>query len=168
MLVLGVTSARSSLADHYTVPTGSMEPTIQVGDRILVNKLAFGLRVPFSTTYLTAFDAPQRGDVVVLQSPVDDRTLVKRVVGLPGEIIEVRQGHVFVDGRALAEGHEVVYGPGRDFGPERIPDGRVLVLGDNRPNSLDGRYFGLVDAERIYGRAERVYFRGSGFAWERL
>lgn len=167
-LIMVITSARSTLADHYTVPTGSMEPTIHVGDRILVNKLAFGLRLPFTSTYLADFGGPKRGDIVVLQSPVDDRTLVKRVVGLPGETIEVRQGRVYVDGERVAEEHDVVYGPGRDFGPEPIPSGHFLVLGDNRPNSLDGRYFGVVDKKKVYGKAERVYFRDSGFTWEDL
>ncbi len=144
-----------------------MEPTIQVGDRILVNKLAFGFRIPFSMTYLSSFSTPERGEVVVLRSPVDERTLVKRVVGVPGDRVEVRDGRVFVDGRFLEESHDVVYGPGRDLGPTIIPEGKLLVLGDNRPNSLDGRYFGLVDQEDVYGRAERIYF-SDGFTWERL
>ncbi|MEQ8273381.1 MAG: signal peptidase I [Deltaproteobacteria bacterium] len=166
-LVITITSARSSLADHYTVPTGSMEPTIQVGDRILVNKLAFGFRIPFSMTYLATFSDPERGEVVVLRSPVDERTLVKRVVGVPGDQLEVRDGRVFVDGRLLIERHEVVYGPGRDLAPTTIPEGKLLVLGDNRPNSLDGRFFGLVDRDDVYGRAERIYF-SDGFTWDRL
>ena len=103
-LAIGVLvfAARSSLADHYHVPTGSMEPTVEVGDRILVNKAAYGFKVPFTQNYLTHLDVPLAGDVVVLDSPEDEKTLLKRVVGLPGQTITVLDGNVFVDGIKLS------------------------------------------------------------------
>ena len=94
ILIFVVSSARSTLADHYSVPSESMRPTIEIGDRILVNKLAFGLRIPFTSFYAVQFAHPERGDVVILESPADGRTLVKRVMGLPGDEIEVRNGRV--------------------------------------------------------------------------
>ena len=102
VFTLALLSARSSLADHYAVPTGSMQPTVEINDHILVNKAAYGLRVPFSHAYLARFGGPAVGDVVVLDAPDEDRVLLKRVVGVPGTRVEVRGGRVRIDG-ALAE-----------------------------------------------------------------
>src|ERR1700690_3383900 len=87
-----VMSGRSSLADHYRVPTGSMQPTVEIDDPIVVKKAAYGLRVPFTDTYMTRFGGPDVGDVVVLDSPEQDMVLLKRVVGVPGARVEVRGG----------------------------------------------------------------------------
>jgi signal peptidase I len=92
---------RSALADWMLVPTGSMNPTIVEGDRILVNKAAYGLRIPFTTVRLTQGEDPQRGDIVIFPSPKDGTTLVKRVIGLPGEMVEMRDEHLFIDGTAV-------------------------------------------------------------------
>ena len=92
---------RSAFADWMLVPTGSMNPTIVEGDRILVNKMAYGLRIPFTMTRLTDGENPKRGDIVIFPSPKDDMTLVKRVVGLPGETVEMRDERLFIDGKAL-------------------------------------------------------------------
>lgn len=175
LVLLVVLSGRASLADHYTVPTGSMQPTIEIGDRIFVNKLAYGIRVPFTSFYLWQYHEPQRGEVVVLTSPNDGNTLVKRIVGLPGDEIEVRDGRVFVAGEPVpveGEGHQLVevlgqnphalnlsYGGGVPYGPEKLDASHYLLLGDNRGNSLDGRVFGPVPFELIMGRAQRVYYR---------
>lgn len=177
-------AARGSLIDHYTVPSESMEPTIQIGDRILVNKLAYGLRIPLTYTYIASHTGPARGDVVILGSPVDGRTLVKRVVGVPGDELSVRGGHIFLAGQPIADQpapgqakderleqlgehlHLVRYGPGgKNWGPKKLPEDHYLVMGDNRSNSLDGRYFGLVPSGSIVGKAERVYWRDGGFSW---
>jgi signal peptidase I len=146
-----------------------MRPTIEIGDRILVNKLAFGLRIPFTSFYAVRFDHPQRGDVVILESPADGRTLVKRVMGLPGDKIEVKDGRVLLDGAPLAldEKLPLAHG-GRDFGPMTLPNDQYLVLGDNRDESFDGRYFGLVHEDALRGRAERIYFSDGSFTWEDL
>jgi signal peptidase I len=92
---------RSALADWMLVPTGSMNPTIVEGDRILVNKVAYGLRIPFTTVRLTKGDDPQRGDIVIFPSPKDGTTLVKRVIGLPGEIVEMRDERLFINGTPI-------------------------------------------------------------------
>ena len=169
ILIFVVSSARSSLADHYSVPSESMRPTIEIGDRILVNKLAFGLRIPFTSFYAVQFAHPERGDVVILESPADGRTLVKRVMGLPGDEIEVRNGRVYLHGKPvpLDEKLPLAHG-GRDFGPLIIPQDQYLVLGDNRDESFDGRYFGLVHENALRGRAERIYYSDGGFTWEDL
>ena len=176
-------SARSSLADHYRVPTGSMIPTVEVGDRVIVNKAAYGLRVPFTDAYITTYGGPYRGDVVVLDSPEDDKVLLKRVVGLPGDVISVRDGRillnrkpvaVYAGGDALHERlgdrlHAVRldHGGGSDYGPVEIAEGRYLVMGDNRGLSHDGREFGLVERRAIFGRAVAVYWR-HGPVWQDL
>jgi len=176
-------SARSSLADHYLVPTGSMQPTVHIDDHILVNKAAYGVRVPFSDAYLARFAGPALGDVVVLQAPDEDKVLLKRVVGVPGSLVEVRGGRVRIDGRlapvdqrsdALHEqlgradhALRLTGGGGADWGPVTIPADRYLVMGDNRGDSRDGRYFGLVTREAILGRALGVFWR-SGLTWDGL
>jgi signal peptidase I len=182
---------RSAVADWNDVPTGSMRPTILEGDRILVNKLAYGLRVPFTTRWLVQWDAPARGEIAVLFSPADGSRLVKRIVGLPGDTVELRNnilwingkpvryssateaqvapvpaadraGHVFASEQLDAGPHAVMSTPGaraaRDFGPVTVPAGRYFVMGDNRDQSADSRYFGFVRASKIIGRSSAVAF----------
>lgn len=185
-VVLGLVTFRCAVADWNDVPSGSMEPTILIGDRILVNKLAFGLRVPFTTTWLAQWAQPQRGDIVVLFSPADGTTLVKRVVGLPGDVVEMRHERLILNGQpvdlagptdsnARATGatgavelrerlgqheHSIFVEPAlparRTFGPIHVPPGHFLVLGDNRDRSADSRFFGLVPRQRIVGHSSRV------------
>ena len=181
--VLVLMSARSSLADHYRVPTGSMQPTVEIDDRIVVNKAAYGLRVPFTRTYLARSDGPAVGDVVVLDSPDQDEVLLKRVVGTPGARVEVRGGRITIDDQLApieerADGTYERLGTvlhairltndgGADWGPVTIPADQYLVMGDNRGDSRDGRYFGLVSRDAIFGRAVAVYWR-SGPTWDGL
>jgi signal peptidase I len=183
-------SARSSIADHYRVPSGSMLPTVEIGDRIVVAKASYGLRVPFTSHTLTDTAGPARGDVVVLESPDpedDSKILLKRVVAGPGDRVEVRGGKLWLDGVAVpierrADGDyeilpgsgagvahrvELANGGGPDLPELVVPPGQYLVMGDNRGDSRDGREFGFVPRENILGRAARVYWRG-GPAWEPL
>lgn len=102
LIVLG--AFRSAVADWNDVPTGSMKPTILEGDRIAVNKAAYGVRVPFTTRWIARWDQPGRGEIVVLMSPADGTRLVKRVVGVPGDTIEMRDNVVLINGGALAYG----------------------------------------------------------------
>jgi signal peptidase I len=164
-------TARASLADHYRVPSGSMEPTVHVGDHIVVSKAAYGLRLPMTDRYVVRFAGPARGDVVVLEpqgdaapSAVDadvvGAVLLKRVVAVEGDLVEVRDGRVRIDGRDAPEATiSLAAGGGPDLGPVRVPTGKVLVLGDNRGNSRDGRAFGWVDRAQVLGRAVRVIAR---------
>ena len=167
---------RGSLADHYYVPSGSMEPTIQVGDRLLVDKRAYGLRVPLTHLWLTR-SPPARGDVIVFEHPVTGEVLVKRLVGLPGDTVAFDGQQVLVDAAPVPQSE----GPGgvllEELGglrhalfpsasqgpamaPQRIPRGQYLVLGDHRGNSADSRYFGLVPERLLLGRAARVLYTG--------
>jgi signal peptidase I len=191
LVIMG--SFRSAFADWNDVPTGSMKPTIVEGDRIFVNKLAYDLKVPFSCAlgciHLLEWGEPARGEIVVLFSPDDGKRLVKRVVGVPGDRVEVRGGRVLINGRRLhyepldlsglgaldpdersrfefareelgASGHAVMIGdpPGLrdDYGPVTVPPGRYFVMGDNRSQSRDSRFFSFVERQRIVGRATAV------------
>ena len=176
---------RSAIADWNVVPSGSMKPTIVEGDRIFVNKLAYDLKVPFSRISLARWDDPVRGDVVVFYSPADGERLVKRVIGLPGDTIALRDNRLWINGEALeyarpdpavgeaspnhvylienlsAEAHPVLIGMRhrsslRSFGPVTVPPGRYFMLGDNRDNSADSRVFGFVDRKLIVGRTRLV------------
>lgn len=187
--VLVMFAVRSSLADWNDVPTGSMKPTILEGDRVFVNKLAYDLKVPFTTLHLAEWSAPHRGDIVVFYSPKDGTRLVKRTIGLPGDVIELRNNRLMINGsvveyKPIAEellrdtapmdransiyaseqlpgrSHLVAGIPAvparRDFGPYRVPDGSYFMMGDNRDDSFDSRYFGAVRRDRIVGRATAV------------
>ncbi len=181
MLVLLVV-ARSSLANHYHVPTGSMEPTLMPGDRVVVDMRAYGLRVPLGESTLWPGASPARGDVVVFRSPLDGTRLIKRVAAVGGDRVDLVDGHLAIDGHALAAApgapeafgtRQAALGLDAGGGPDIhglvVPAGQVLVLGDHRGASLDGRYFGLVPAEAIYGQARGVYWRrGEGPVWRRL
>ncbi|MBI3417981.1 MAG: signal peptidase I [Verrucomicrobia bacterium] len=192
--VLLLTSAfRSAIADWNDVPTGSMKPTILEGDRIFVNKLAYDLKVPFTTARLARWAEPERGEVVVCFSPADGVRLVKRVVGLPGDQIELRDERLLVNGTAVNYGaleerfrdqiepterpfyefaredlaahpHLIMLTPQlaalRNFAPVAVPTGNYFVMGDNRDNSRDSRYFGCVSREKILGRATAVVVSG--------
>lgn len=166
VFLAGLFVARASLADHYRVPSGSMEPTVQVAEHVVVVKAAYGLRVPLTDAYLFGPRTPARGDVVVLTSPESDTVLLKRVVAVAGDVVEVRGGHVVLthDGHALAgEAYAVslAAGPGPSLPPTVVPTGKLLVLGDNRGNSHDGRAFGWVSESALLGRAV-VVFGASG------
>ena len=176
--------ARTSLADHYIVPSGSMEPTVEVGDRILVDKLAFGVRLPLGDSYAVPLADPHPGDVVVLASPETGVTLLKRVIAGPGDRVIVRSGHIELNGASARVEHEtsgdfeylgalphplrIDADGGPDFGPITVPAGSYLVMGDNRGNSHDGRSFGFVQRDAIRGRAVRVFLREGSPTWRPL
>jgi len=181
--MLCLLAGRSSLADHYVVPSGSMERTLLVGDRVLVDKLAYGLRVPFTLIKVTPGPSPARGDVVIFDSPADGTRLIKRVVAVAGDLVEVKGGHVFINGGSLARRDDpesetfdqrraalnLRFGGGPDLAPTTVPSGQVLVLGDARGNSFDGRFFGFVREDHIYARALGVYYRSDeGLVWRPL
>lgn len=183
---------RSAIADWNQVPSGSMQPTILEGDRVVVNKLAYDLKVPFTTWHIAEWDAPKRGEIVTFYSPKDERLLIKRVIGIPGDTIAMRNNQLFINGEAAVYTqldqsvvnelddyqqrhhaffyeqfdnvvHPVMMRPAlpnnaNTFGPVQIPAGKYLMLGDNRDNSADSRYIGLIDRDRITGRAHTVAF----------
>jgi signal peptidase I len=181
VLLLLMGAARDSLANHYQVPSGSMQPTLQPGDRVVVDMRAYGLRLPLLDVPVLPVGQPQRGDVAVFASPADGTRLIKRVVAVAGDRVELRGGHLILNDVALARGSgvegferktvmlELDAGGGPDIASVVVPPGKLLVLGDHRGNSADGRYFGWVDADRVYGKAVAVYWRsGAGLQWQRL
>jgi len=171
---------RSALADWNEVPSGSMNPTIIEGDRIFVNKLAYDLRVPLTHTSILRLADPRRGDIVVFDSKAAGMRLVKRVIGVPGDIVEMKDNRLTINGvearysnvEPTAHGlfavesygdmrHRIELAPGGastlgTFGPVRVPQGSYLVLGDNRDNSADSRVRGFVPREEIVGNARTV------------
>lgn len=164
-------SARWSLANHYVVPTPSMEPTVRVGDHVLVDETAYGLRVPFTDWRVTEGARPARGDVVVLESPEDGTTLLKRVVAVPGDIVTVSSGAVLVRGERASPDAAIAsqrFGGGPDLAPLQVPPDRYLVMGDNRGQSHDGRAFGLVRRDHVFGRAIGVVWRDGAPRWQSL
>ena len=181
LLLLG--TARASFANHYQVPSGSMQPTLQPGDRVAVDMSAYGLRVPFTRHVLVQRGVPRRGDVAVFNSPADGVRLIKRVVAVAGDHVRLRDGRLTINDVPLAldDGAPVedfgtrlarldlADGGGPDIPGVVVPPGHVLVLGDHRGRSADGRWFGFVEADALYGRAVAVYWRrGEGPGWQRL
>jgi signal peptidase I len=178
LIVLG--SFRSSIADWNVVPTGSMNPTIVEGDRIFVNKLAYGLRAPFTPWYVAEWSEPLGGEVVTFASPADGDRLVKRVIGVPGDTIQLVDDHLFINGQPAtyapsappaggrvfatettsAGAHPIIVTPARramrSFGPVTVPADHYFMMGDNRDNSADSRYFGFVPRQSITGRSSSV------------
>ena len=175
--------ARSTLADHYYVPSGSMEHALIPGDHVVVNKSAYGLRVPFTNQVIALQENPERGEVVIFDSPDNGVRLIKRVVAVGGDVVAVRNGRVSINGQSLTtpDNPSVEYygsrevrlnlvdGGGPDLPATRIPAGQVLVLGDHRGNSRDGRFFGTVPVQALYGRATAVVLRqNDGLLWQVL
>lgn len=160
-----------SVVQAYKIPSGSMIPTLEIGDRILVSKLSYGFQFFFSNETLYQYSTPARGDVVVFtraddKSTVEDESsinLIKRVIGLPGETIEVRSTKVYIDNKELSEPYARYIDAGMtvpDFGPVKIPAGHVIVLGDNRDSSKDSRFWNepFLPISRIKGRALIIYW----------
>jgi signal peptidase I len=175
-----VTAARSSLADHYWVPTGSMEYSLLPGDRVIVDKTAYGLRIPLTKIDLVGAVTPQRGDVAVFDSPRDGARLIKRVVAVGGDVVRLTDGRLTVNGQELGAGaHEsferteatlnLADGGGPDIPLTVVPEGKLLMLGDHRGDSFDGRHYGFIDQRELYGRAVAIFYRsGEGFGWKEL
>jgi signal peptidase I len=170
---------RSSIADWNTVPTGSMLPTIVEGDRILVNKMAYDLRFPFTHISLLKISDPRRGDIIVFDSEVSDQRLVKRVVGVPGDRVKLSDNTLYINDQRVSYedissaggiSDHLEYLPGAEhlirirkdgsplsgFHTVAIPPGYYLALGDNRDNSGDSRVIGLVPRDEIVGRSRKV------------
>jgi signal peptidase I len=176
---------RTFVVEAFKIPTGSMENTLLVGDFLLVNKAVYGAEIPLANTRLPAFSEPEREDVVVFLPPHDpSKNYVKRIVGLPGDTLEMRDKVLFINGRARLEPHAryidlftdpsdprmywqrrflvgdtAGYHPTRDrWGPLVVPPHRYFALGDNRDNSEDSRYWGFLEAADIKGRPMFVYY----------
>lgn len=172
---------RSFVVQAFKIPSGSMLPTLQVGDHLLVNKLRYGVPLPLAGGWLIAYSFPQPGDVVVFGHPAKRRRdFIKRVIAVQGETIEIRGKQVFVNGvrrdspyAYFADGPSVPSGHERDsFPPHTIPPGKLFVMGDNRDRSSDSRHWGFVDFDSVKGRAEIIYWSWDNqerwVRWERI
>jgi len=160
---------RTFVVQAFKIPTGSMEPNLLVGDHLLVNKFVFGPASGDAERGLLPMRAVNRGDIVVFKYPEEpDRDFIKRVIGLPGETLEVRQRQVLINGEALDEPYaHFLFPVGTDegggdvrsrYGPVTVPEGHVFAMGDNRDNSQDSRYWGFLPLAYVKGRALIVYW----------
>ncbi len=188
LLLLCMGLFRSAVADWNPVPSGSMHPTILEGDVVLVNRLAYDLKLPLSNLSLARLGEPARGDIVTFWSPTDGKRLIKRVAALPGDTVQMRDKRLTINGRAAtytpqgegseqvghsislrtlrleentgAEKHDIQWLKGTslasNFGPITLPQDQYLMLGDNRDNSADSRYIGLIPRPLLIGKAEDV------------
>ncbi|GAA5133682.1 signal peptidase I [Thalassotalea piscium] len=173
---------RSAVADWYTIPTSSMMPTIEVGDRITVNKMAYDIRIPFTNTAIVQLNDPQRGEIIVFNSKAADKRLIKRVIALPGDSVSMSNDMLTINGQKASYSsinetsidfieQESIYGNKRNirfdkhaqsplasFSTVIVPKDHYLVLGDNRRNSADSRVYGFVPRNELLGRAGYVAF----------
>ena len=194
ILLFGLFCFRSVIADWNAVPTGSMKPTIYEGDRIWVNKLAYGLRIPFTDIRVKNLGEPSRGEIVVFPEPRSGKRYIKRVIGVPGDVIKLSNNKILLNGDSLdyrefsdeeyesfenipastvtsratkdflkieetidGKKHAVqFYYADSSYGPITVPEGKIFVMGDNRDESQDSRYIGLVDSNTLIGKATRV------------
>ena len=163
----------------FKIPSGSMKDTLLIGDHIMATKFNYGIHIPNEIPFLgyKVFDdytlfqkIPERNDIIIFKFPKNEaRDFIKRVIGLPGELIEIRRQKVFINGKAMDESftrHDEPQGdflyPRDDLGPFRIPEGHVFVLGDNRENSHDSRFWGVLNLKNIRGKAQLIYW-----SWDR-
>jgi len=162
---------RAFVVQAFKIPSGSMEPTLLVGDHLLVNKFIYGIKIPFVDRKLLVYKEPKRGDIVVFIFPKDKKKdFIKRVVGAPGDTVEVRHKKIYINGKHWDDPYGVyrdaeVTGmvPRDNFGPVVVPPDHVLVMGDNRDRSYDSRFWGFVPFDQIKGKALILYW-----SWDKL
>jgi signal peptidase I len=173
---------RTFVVQAFKIPSGSMKPTLLVGDHILVNKFIYGIKLPFSDTTLIPVKEPERGDIVVFKFPEDPKKdFIKRVIAVPGDTIQIRNKKVYIgdklmdDSYATYLGSHSVQGGARsrdNFGPVTVPPDSLFVMGDNRDQSYDSRFWGFVDLSAVKGKAFIMYWswdsENSGVRWRRL
>ncbi len=161
---------RSFVIQAYKIPSGSMEPTLLVGDHLLVNRMSYVVKMPFTDTVLLATGKPKRGDIIVFRYPEDpSKDYIKRVIATEGEKVEIRNKAIHINGKRIADpwGHYRPEHGSRAFvpfvdkdnlDPVTVPKDSYFVMGDNRDNSLDSRYWGYVNKKHLVGRALILYF----------
>ncbi|OPX98100.1 MAG: Signal peptidase I P [Syntrophorhabdus sp. PtaB.Bin006] len=177
---------RSFFIQAFKIPSGSMEPTLLIGDHLLVNRLSYVVKVPFSDIVLLNLGSPTRGDVIVFRYPMDrSKDFIKRVIATEGETVEIRNKIIYVNGKKIDDpwgvylDEEIVpkfFSPKDNLGPIKVPKDCVFAMGDNRDRSLDSRFWGFVRRDDLVGKALVLYFSWNGRAdnpvnyvrWERL
>lgn len=169
---------RAYVVQAFKIPSGSMIPTLLIGDHILVNKFIYGTKIPFTDTKILSFSEPGKGDIIVFRYPENpEKDFIKRVVATEGDVIEERNKIVYVNGKPLNEPYVRHYDkfvrPGgfdaRDnFDPVTVPEGTLFVMGDNRDQSYDSRYWGFVPLKEIRGKALIIYWSWDPDNWVRF
>ncbi|MBN1932222.1 MAG: signal peptidase I [Desulfobacterales bacterium] len=173
---------RTFVVQAFKIPSGSMKETLLVGDHILVNKFIYGVKLPFLDTTIIPIKTPKRGDITVFKFPEDpDKDFIKRVVGVAGDVIEIRNKQVYVNHELLNHDFGIHKDPHmipadmqpRDnFGPVTVPPNSLFVMGDNRDHSYDSRFWGFVDLKAVKGKAFIIYWswdkENFGVRWSRM
>lgn len=166
---------RTFIVQSFVIPSGSMENTLLVGDYLLANKFVYGIEIPWTSTRILRFSNPHRGDVIIFRFPLDpSKDFIKRVIGLPGDKIQIINKKVYVNGVLYTNPHVIhtdprilprTAGPRDNYGPVRVPKGSYFVMGDNRDNSYDSRYWGYVKESAIVGEAMIKYWSWNKKTW---
>ena len=166
----------------YKIPSRSMVPTLLVGDQLVVNKLIYGIKIPYFRNTIIPITDPQRGDIIVFIYP-KDRSIdfIKRVIGIGGDTIEIKDKKIFINGKVFTDNtgiytDKIIYPgsvqPRDNFGPVAVPKGSLFVLGDNRDESMDSRFWGFVDLKDVQGKAFIIYWSWNPderkIRWQRL
>ena len=173
---------RTFIVQAFKIPSGSMKPTLLIGDHILVNKFIYGVKIPFIRKNLISISEPKRGDVIVFIYPEDrSKDFIKRVIGIGGDTIEIRNKKIFLNGLPFQDTHGVYVDdfiipgtiqPRDNFGPMTVPKGAVFTMGDNRDQSYDSRFWGVVDLKDVLGKAFIMYWSWNredhNVRWSRL
>jgi signal peptidase I len=173
---------RTFIVQAFKIPSGSMKPTLLIGDHILVNKFIYGVKIPFIRKNLISISEPKRGDVIVFIYPEDrSKDFIKRVIGVGGDTIEIRNKKIFLNGLPFQDTHGVYVDdfiipgtiqPRDNFGPMTVPKSAVFTMGDNRDQSYDSRFWGVVDLKDVLGKAFIMYWSWNreehNVRWSRL
>jgi len=159
---------RTFVVQAFKIPSGSMKQTLLIGDHILVNKFAYGVKIPYLHKTIIPIDNPQRGDIVVFKYPVDpSKDFIKRVIGIPGDVVEIRDKKLYINGQSVNHDYGMhtdprIFGenarPRDNFGPVTVPPHSLFVMGDNRDESFDSRFWGFVDYKALLGKAFIIYW----------
>jgi signal peptidase I len=159
---------RTFVVQAFKIPSGSMKPTLEIGDHILVNKFSYGIKIPYLRTTMIPIGQPQRGDIAVFIYPEDKtKDFIKRVIAVGGDTVEIRSKKVFINGAPMEDPYgvhveDIIYPKSlqrRDnLGPIKVPEGTLFVMGDNRDQSYDSRFWGFVKLEDVIGKAFIIYF----------
>jgi signal peptidase I len=173
---------RTFVVQAFKIPSGSMKNTLLIGDHILVSKFIYGIKLPYLSNTLISLKSPGRGDIIVFKYPEDPhKDFIKRVIGVPGDSIEYRNKQLFINNERL-ENDVGIYTdphvfPGQikrrdNFGPIKVPENKLFVMGDNRDESYDSRFWGFVDMSAVSGKAFMIYWSWNkdafGVRWKRL
>ena len=173
---------RTFVVQAFKIPSGSMIPTLLIGDHLLVNKFVYGIKNPFTDSDLISLGNPEQKDIIVFKYPENpDQDFIKRVIGVSGDRVEIKNKKVYVNGKLLAVeaainlDPRIIQGrnPPRDnYGPVTVPENQLFVMGDNRDNSHDSRFWGFVDLQAVKGKAFIIYWSWNkekfAVRWRRL